>query len=167
VSRGNYSIEPIDRNLRCTNINNSAACVVVTAPHGHCHSWLSGGRPWNGVRRKHCDLSLWNFCGDNQSFLNARELGTTSDGEILDYELRQEVIREHLPAACELFRCLNNNALSLDSAPAAVWHHERGTNRRLEEVREEFSKLMLEQVESLRAQTFGVLSEEEGRLTNY
>ena len=51
-----------------------------------------------------------------------------------------------------------------DSAPAAVWHHERRTNRRLEEVREEFSKLMLEQVESLRAQTFGVLSEEEGRL---
>jgi hypothetical protein len=39
----------------------------------------------------------------------------------------------------------------------------RGSNPRLEELREELSQLMLEQVKSLKAQTFGGLSEEELR----
>jgi hypothetical protein len=39
----------------------------------------------------------------------------------------------------------------------------RAPNPRLEELREELSQLMLEQVKSLKAQTFGGLSEEELR----
>jgi hypothetical protein len=39
----------------------------------------------------------------------------------------------------------------------------RGPNRRLEELREELSRLMREQVKSLKAQTFGGLGEEELR----
>ena len=39
-------------------------------------------------------LELVELLRRQSELLNARELGTTSDGEILDYELRQEVIRD-------------------------------------------------------------------------
>jgi hypothetical protein len=91
----NYSIDSIDHYDRINNIEQTGCRIL---PHETFRSGcqLAASREGTMERRsaETLRLELVELLQKQAELLNARSLGSASDVEVIDYELRQEVIND-------------------------------------------------------------------------